>query len=249
LSKPTASSLSKSRSTHTLTPTTSPPKSKPTPTKTGTLNTGRKSTTISNLGSKTKSANSTSAKASVKEDGDAREESHENGNGLKMGMPTDEEVSLPEVEPLDGEHHEPEPDCQHEHFENGSLEVSYIEEPSETVDESRTFDLGEVARQHYVEDLEAFVHSHSPEPGDLTSYLPVQGAATSEPAHDSNTDTNGGPNQGSPDDDIADMVGLLESTSFSSKHIFQGSDDSVASDSHVSVLEKEPHKIGEIPDE
>ena len=185
----------------------------------------------------------------MKEDGYAHEERHENGNGLEAGVPTDEEVSIPEVEPLGGDHHEPESDCQHEHFENGSLEVSYTEEPSETVDESRTYDLRVVARQHYVEDLEAFVHSHSPEPGDLTLGLTVEDDATSEPTHESSTDTNRGPNQGSPNNDIADMVGLLESTSFSSKHILQGSDDSVASDSHVSVPEKECHKIGEIPDE
>ncbi|KAF9778940.1 hypothetical protein BJ322DRAFT_1113816 [Thelephora terrestris] len=245
LSKPTASSLSKSRSNHTITSTTSPPKSKLTPTRTGTLITGRKSTVIS----KPKPASPTSGKNSMKEDGEAHEESHENGNGLVAEVPIDQEALHHDVELSDAEPHHPGPDCQHEHFANGSLEVSWTEEPSEIVNEIRVHNPGGVAHQHYVEDLQEFVHSHSSESGDATSDLHVEDDPVSEPAHERSLDADQGTEQELANDDIAHMVGLLETTSFSSKHILQGSDESVASNSHIPGLEKECQKIGEIPDE
>jgi len=70
-----------------------------------------------------------------------------------------------------------------------------------------------------------------------------------EPPHEGSLDAPEEPKQEWAKDDIADMVGLLESTSFTSKHILQGSDESVANGSHTPYLEKERQRIGEIPDE
>jgi len=69
--------------------------------------------------------------------------------------------------------------------------------------------------------------------------------SSSEPPHEGNLDAPEELKQEWVKDDIADIVGLLESTSFTSTHILEG----VANRSQDSFLEKERQRIGEIPDE
>ena len=248
LSKPTASSLSKSRSIHSLASTTSPPRSKPTPSRTGTLNTNKKTTTTNKPGGKTKPAGSTPIKTSNKKDGDP----HENGNenGLGEALSTTGETLHPETEPSDAGNNDLESDCGHEHFGNGSFEASYTEEPSGTTDGTSGHDHEEAVDssvdRDFVEEPEELVRSHSPESGDPPSNLHADDGASPELPHEgASLDAPEQSKQELVRDDIADMVGLLESTSFTSKHIYQGSDEAVANDLHT----KERQGIGEIPDE
>jgi hypothetical protein len=215
--------------------------------RTGSLNTTRKATTVSKPGSRTKLAGSTP----VKNDNDTHGGTHENGNGFEKGLLAAEETTHPEIEPMGAENHHPESDREHEHLGNGSLEVSYTEEPSDFVDESLVHDcetaLASVDQSH-VEEPEDSVRSES---GGPASDVQVEADAASEPPHEDSVDIVKESKQKWAKDDIADVVGLLESTSFTSKHILQGSDGSVINDSHASGSEKEKERqrIGEIPDE
>ena len=181
----------------------------------------------------------------MKKDGDAHEEGHENGNG--EGLFTAEEGSY--IDPSDTEDHDHESECEHENFGNGSLEASYVEESSGVVDEAGAHDHEGTSSfsvdQNYVEEPAPLLQTRSPEPGEPTSNLRAGDDSTSEPTHEGN----GSATEDAKQDDIADIVGLLESTSFTSKHILQGSDEGVANDSPVSSSEKERLRIGEIPDE
>lgn len=179
--------------------------------------------------SQTNPASPTQTETSAQKDVDAHGESRENGNGIEAGLLTTEQTPHPETKPLGAENHESEPEVWHEHFGNGSLEASYTEEPSEDLDESRAYGHDDLSYssvdQDHVEEPEELVRSHSPESGAE------------------------GPTQESADGDIADIVGLLESTSFTSKHILHGSDEGVANPLLTPSPEKERQKIGEIPDE
>jgi hypothetical protein len=101
----------------------------------------------------------------------------------------------------------------------------------------------------FVQEPEELVRPHSPESIPPPSDLHADDGASSEPPHEGSLDAAEEPKQEWVKDDIADMVGLLESTSFTSKHILHGSDEGAADDSHTSYLEKERLRIGEIPDE
>lgn len=186
--------------------------------------------------SKTNPASPTLTETSAQKDGESRE----NGNGLEAGLLTTEETPHSETKPSGAENHESEPEVWHEHFGNGSLEASYTEEPSEDLDEPHAYGHDGLAHssvdQDHVEEPEELVRSHSPESADPALDLhAVDGAEGSTPE--------------SANDDIAGMVGLLESTSFTSKHILHGSDEGVANAPLTPSSEKERQKIGEIPDE
>jgi len=146
------------------------------------------------------------------------------------------EALHPESVLSDAETHEPESDCEHGHLGNGSLETSYTEELPESTEEAS---LHYQADQEHGEEPEDLVRSHSLESveDDAVPEHP-HGAAGSEE-----------PEQEQAKDEIADIVGLLESTSFSSKHILQGSEEGVVvSDSRTPGSDNE-RRIGEIPDE
>jgi len=238
LSKPTASSLSKSKSAHSLASTTGPPKLKLTPTRTGILTTTKKATTASKPNSKTNAAGSTPAK---------HEGCHENGNGVGVGVLATGETLHPETEPSDAENHEHGSDLEHEHLGNGSLEVGYTDEPSETTEKV----AHSPSDRDHVEEPEELVRSHTPESADPDSDPRVEGNITPEPLHEVCADVaeDEKPKQDGVKDDIADIVGLLESTSFTSKHILQGSDEGVVNGSRTPCSDKERQRIGEIPDE
>lgn len=199
--------------------------------------------------SQTKPASPTQTETSAHKDVDAHGEGRENGNGLEAGLLITEEIPHPETKPLGAENHESETDVWHENFGNGSLEASYTEEPSENLDESRDYGHDDLAHssvdQDHVEEPEELIHSHSPESGDPAPDLHAEGDSTPEGVVDGAE----GPTQEPANDDIADMVGLLESTSFTSKHILHGSDEGVANVPLTPSSEKERQKIGEIPDE
>lgn len=171
----------------------------------------------------------------MRKDDNAHQGHHENGNGVA------EEILHPAIDLLDAENHEHGSDPEGEHLENGSLEASYTEEPLETSDGASAHGHEE-ADEEQVETPGDLVRSPSPEPVGPTPGLHVEDDATSESLHEVNVDTaeDAEPNQEGVKDDIADIVGLLESTSFTSKHILQGSDEAVAIESHTP---------GEIPDE
>ena len=142
----------------------------------------------------------------------------------------------------DTETHEQESDYEYGHLGNGSLEESYTEEPTETTEEVSLHDYEEAIHsqtdQVHVEEPEELVRPHSPEFLDHTEGDVLPRAASSEERE-----------QEQAKDDIADIVGLLESTSFSSKHILQGSDEGVTPDSRTPGSDTERRGIGEIPDE
>ena len=186
----------------------------------------------------------------MREDGDIHQGHHENGNGVGAA----EETLHPEIEQLDTENHEHESDREEEHLGNGSLEVSYIEEPLDTTDDASVHDHEVVhcpVDQVNVETPQDLVSSHSPESVDPASVSHAEDDAASEPPHEANLDAveDEEPKQEGVKDDIADIVGLLESTSFTSKHILQESDEGVTNDSHTPGSDKERQRIGEIPDE
>lgn len=165
------------------------------------------------------------------------------------------EALYPEIEPSDAETHEHGSDLEHEHLGNDPLEVGCTDEPSETADEVGTHDREEVAHsssdRDHVEGPEELVRSHSPESADPVSDPHVEDNATPEPPHEVHVDAAEDEElkQDGVKDDIADIVGLLESTSFTSKHILQGSDEGVVNGSHIPGSDKERQRIGEIPDE
>jgi len=233
LSKPTASSLSKSKSAHSLVSTASPPKSKPTPTRTGALTTAKKTTTTVKPGNNTTAAGSTPVKDSVKKGGDVLG----NGNGAGAGLIATEEALYPETIPPDAETNEGESDHEHEHLGNGSLEVSYT---SETTDEAGAHDLEEVA--HFPIDQEP-ARSHSSESVDPASDLRVEDESPHKVTVDAAEDEE--PKRRIKDD-MAAIVGLLETTSFTSKHILQDPEAVVAISPRTPGSDK---RIGEIPDE
>lgn len=171
----------------------------------------------------------------MKKDDKVHAEHHENGNGVGEGLLATRQVLHPESVPSDAESHEPESDHEHEQLRNGSLE------PGEPGDEVSLYDH-EVVNQGHVEEPE-LVGSHSPEPVDPDHH--AEGAATPEVSYEDSTHVAG--DEGQAKDEIADIVGLLESTSFTSKHILQGSDEGVVNDLGAPVSDKE--RVGEIPDE
>ena len=203
--------------------------------------------------SRTKPAGPAQTETSAQKDVDAHGESHENGNGLEAGLLATEETPHLETKPSGADNSEHEPDGWHEHFGNGSHETSYTEEPSENLDESRAYGHDDLAHssadQDHVEEPEELIRSHSPESGDPTPDLHVEVDSTSEPLQEGAMGGAEGPTQGLANDDIADMVGLLESTSFTSKHILHGPDEGVANAPLTPISEKERQRIGEIPDE
>jgi hypothetical protein len=243
--------LSKSKSAHSLASTTSPPKSKPTPTRTGTLTAVKKTTTTSKSGGETKTPDPTTAKDPARKDGDVHRGHHANGNGVEFA----EEALHPEIGQLDAGVHEHESDREDEHLGNGSLEVRYIEESLDTADDASVHDHEEVVHspvdREHAETPRDLVRSRSPELIDPASVLHAEDDATPEPPHEVGVDTVEGEEsrQEGMKDEIADIVGLLESTSFTSKHILQGSDEGVSNGSHTSGSDKERLRIGEIPDE
>ena len=188
----------------------------------------------------------------AKKDGNVHEEHHENGNGVSAGLSDTGEAG---IIPSDAENYEFESDREYEHLGNGALEVSYIEEPSETTDEASAHDHEEAiyspVDQEHVEKPEELVRSHSPESIGPASDLQTEDDSAPESPHEvSVVATNDGKlEQGQAKDDIADIVGLLESTSFTSKHILQGSDESVTIDLPTPGSDKEVQRVGEIPDE
>ena len=241
MSKPTASSLSKSKSAHSLASATSPPKQKPTPTKTGALTTVKK----------TKPPAPKTGEDSARKDDDVCHGHHENGNGVEAA----EETLHPEIDQLDAKNHEPESDREAEHLGNGSLEVSYIEEPLDaSADDVSLHDHEEVihcpADQEHVETPQDLIRSPPPESVDPVPVLRAEDDAAIELPHEVSIDVvEDEQKQEQVKDDIADIVGLLESTSFTSKHILQGSDEGVVNDPLTPVSDKERQRIGEIPDE
>ena len=182
-------------------------------------------------------------KNSPRKDGDVEEGHHENGNEADVGLLASGDALHHEIVPSDAGNHEHESDPEYEHLENCSLEVGYTEEPSETTD-------GISVHDHYKEP-EELPRSHSPESIDPASDLSIEGDAGPEPLHEVSGDAVDDEElkQGREKDDIADIVGLLESTSFTSKHILQGSDEGAVNDSLTPGLDKERQRIGEIPDE
>ena len=157
---------------------------------------------------------------------------------------------------MDAENHEPESDREAEHLGNGSLEASYIEDPLDTsTDDVSSHEHDEVihcpADQEHVETPQDLVRSRSPESVDPVY---AEGDAAIELPHEVTVDVVEDEEQKQEEvkDDIADIVGLLESTSFTSKHILQGSDEGVVNDPqipHTPGSDKERQRIGEIPDE
>ena len=188
-------------------------------------------------------------KNSSEKGGDAQRERHENGNGPQDWLPTTGEAPHPETVPSDTPNHDLESDCGHEHFGNGSFEASYSEEPSESADGTSRHDHEEAVHssvdRDFVEEPEDLVRSHSPESGDPPSDLHADDSATFEPPHEGSPDAPEELKREWVKDDIADIVGLLESTSYTSKRILQDSDEGMTSESS----EKERLRIGEIPDE
>ena len=176
-------------------------------------------------------------KDSVKKGGDV----HGNGNGVGAGLIATEEALYPETIPSDAETNEGESDHEHEHLGNGSLEVSYT---SETTDEAGAHDHEEVA--HSPVDQEP-ARSHSPESVDPASDLRVEGGTASESSRRVTMDA---AEDEEPKrrikDDMAAIVGLLETTSFTSKHILQDPEAVVAISPRTPGSDK---RIGEIPDE
>lgn len=193
--------------------------------------------------SRTKSTGSTQTETSAQKDVDTRGESREDGNGLEAEPLTTEETTHLETIHSGAEGHNPGLGVLHDHFGNGSFEASYTEEPSENLDESHAYDHDGPAHssvdQDHVEEPEEPIRSYSPESGNPTPDLHPGGVV----------DGAEGLTRGPANDDIADMVGLLESTSFTSKHILQGSNEGVANPPLTPVSEKERQRIGEIPDE
>lgn len=144
----------------------------------------------------------------------------------------------PETESLGAE------DDEGEHLGNGSLEVSYVEDSMDMADGASAHDLVGLDRVGASED---FVRSRSPEP---TLTLHDEDDATPELSLEASIDTiEGGQKLEGAKDDIADIVGLLESTSFTSKHILQGPDEGIVIDPRTPGSDKEGQRIGEIPDE
>jgi len=194
--------------------------------------------------SKTKIAGSVDS--SAKKDGGALGEHHGNGNGVEAGLLATAEALHLEAVLSDTETHEQESDYEHGHLENGSLEASYTEEPQETTEEASLHDHEDVIHsppdQEHVEEPEELVRSHSPGSTDHT-----EDDAVPELPHDAAGSEESEQEQGK--DEIADIVGLLESTSFTSKHILQGSNEGVATDSRTPGSDTERRGIGEIPDE
>lgn len=234
--------MSKSKSAHSLASATSPPKQKPTPTKTGALTTAKK----------TKPPAPTTGEDSASKYGNVRQGQHENGNGVEAA----EETLHPEIDQLDAENHEPGSDREAEHLGNGSLEVSYIEEPLDaSTDDVGLHDHEEVVHcptdQEHVETPQDLIRSPPPESVDPVPVLRAEDDAAIELPHEVSVDVVEDEEQKQEEvkDDIADIVGLLESTSFTSKHILQGSDEGVVTDLHSPGPDKERQRIGEIPDE
>jgi len=96
-----------------------------------------------------------------------------------------------------------------------------------------------------VEEPEEHVRSHSPESVGPAPDLRPEDDAAPEPLRGVGVGAAGDGEK----DDIADIVGLLESTSFTSKHILQGHDEGAANGSRTPGSDKERLRIGEIPDE
>ena len=191
-------------------------------------------------------------KNSAKKNGELHDQHYENGNGVGAGVLAAGGAPYPEIVP-DAESHEYESDLEHQYLGNGSLEASYTEEPSETTDEASARDHEEAALSpvDQAEKPEELIGSHSPELFEPVSDPHAEGGVIPDPSHEVSVDAadDEEPKQGQAKDDIADIVGLLESTSFTSKHILQGSDESVATNSHTPGSDKERQRIGEIPDE
>lgn len=166
------------------------------------------------------------------------QEHHENGYDAV-------EVALhPETESLGVEDHE---------LGNDSLEVSYVEDSMEMAEVASAHDHEEVPHslvsQEWVEAPEDLVGFRSPEPVDPTLTLRDEDDVTPELSHEVSIDTvEEEPKPEGAKDDIADIVGLLESTSFTSKHILQGH-EGIATNPRTPGLDKEGQRIGEIPDE
>lgn len=140
-----------------------------------------------------------------------------------------------------------------EHSGNGSLEVSYIEDSMDMAEGASVHDHDEVAHslisQEWVTAPEDLVGSRSPEPIDPTLTLLDEEDVTPELSHEVSIDTvEEEPKLEGAKDDIADIVGLLESTSFSSKHILRGH-EGIDANPRTPSLDKEGQRIGEIPDE
>lgn len=146
-----------------------------------------------------------------------------------------------------------ESNCEHHHLGNGSFEASYTEERSEAADETSGHDHDEAIHssvdRDFVEEPEELVRSNSPESSDPPSHPHADDGATFEPPLEGSLDSPDELKQERVKDDIADIVGLLEFTSFTSKRILHESEEGVANDSGTSYLEKERQRIGEIPDE
>lgn len=174
------------------------------------------------------------------------QEHHENGNGLGAI----EGTLHPETELLGVENHERESDPEDEHLGNGSLEASHTEESLETTDVVvRDHEvLYSPADQGQAETPEDVVCSRSPEPVDPASDLHTEEDATHEPLHEVSAKDEESKQEGAKDD-IAVIVGLLESTSFTSKHILQGPDEAATNDLLTPISDKDRLRIGEIPDE
>jgi len=194
----------------------------------------------------------TTGEDSVRKDGDVRQGHHENGNGVEAA----EETLRPEIDQLDVENHEPKSDRKAEHLGNGSLEVSYIEEPLDaSTDDVSLHDHKQVIHcptdQEHVETLQDPIRSPPPETVDPVPVLRAEDDTAIELPHEVSVDVVEDEEQKQEEvkDDIVDIVGLLESTRFTSKHILQGSDEGVVTDLHSLGPDKERQRIGEIPDE
>ena len=230
-----------SKSAHSLTSATSPPRQKLTPTKMGAL------TTIK----KTKPPAPTTGEDSARKDGDVRQGHHENGNGVEAA----EETLHPEINQLDAENHEPKSDREAEHLGNGSLEVSYIEEPLDASTDDVSLHDHEVIHcptdQEHVETPQDPIRSPLLNPLTPFRYSVLRTTPLSNSPHEVSVDVVEDEEQKQEEvkDDIADIVGLLKSTSFTSKRILQGSDEGVVTDLHSLGPDKERKRIGEIPDE
>lgn len=181
------------------------------------------------------------------EDDDVHQGHYENGNGLEAA----EGTLHPVFEPLDVENHEHESDREDEHLGNGSLEASHTSESLETTDGASARDQEEAiyspVNQDQVETPEDA--ARSPEPVDPASDLHADYANPEPPYKVSAIATEDEEPKQVAKDDIADIVGLLESTSFTSKHILQGPDEGVANSLPTPGSDKERQRIGEIPDE
>ena len=215
------------------------------------MTTGKKTTTASKSGGKTKAPGPTTGKDSARKDGDVHQGHHENGNGVGAA----EEILHPEIQQLNEESYAHESDREDEYMGNGSFEVSYVEEPLDTRDDASVHDHKEIihcpVHQEHAETPRDLVRSRSPEFIEPALVLHAEDDVAPGPPHEVSADAveDEEPKQEEVKDDIADIVGLLETTSFTSKHILQGSDESVVNDPHTPGSDKERQRIGEIPDE